>query len=134
MVALATGDYWLGLVAGGIAGMLVSLVMVLFCVRLGLDQIVVGIAIVLSAEGATSVLHDIWYSATFPRLPQAPAFEIPVLSDIPVLGGSLFTPAARRCIWVSCVVRRRVGAPAHRGGAWSCVPRASGRTRWTRRA
>ena len=37
--------------------MAVSLVMVVFCVRLRLDQIVVGIAIVLAAEGATSVLQ-----------------------------------------------------------------------------
>jgi simple sugar transport system permease protein len=76
--------------AGGIAGMLMAVVMVVFCVRMGLDQIVIGIAIVLSAEGVTSVLHDAWYSSSFPRLPQVPGFAIPILADIPVLGGSLF--------------------------------------------
>ncbi len=91
MVALQTNDYLIGLAGGAIAGMVVSLVMVVFCVRLGLDQIVVGIAIVLTAEGATSVLHDIWYSRSYPRLPEVPVFEIPVLKDIPVLGGSLFS-------------------------------------------
>jgi len=91
MVALQTNDYLIGLAGGAIAGMVTSLVMVVFCVRMGLDQIVVGIAIVLTAEGATSVLHDIWYSRSYPRLPQVPDFEIPVLKDIPILGGSLFS-------------------------------------------
>jgi simple sugar transport system permease protein len=91
MVALQTNDYLIGLAGGAIAGMVVALVMVVFCVRLGLDQIVVGIAIVLTAEGATSVLHDIWYSRSYPRLPSVPDFEIPILKDIPILGGSLFS-------------------------------------------
>ena len=38
--------------------------MVVLCVRLGLDQIVVGIAITLSAEGITSVLYQTRFSAT----------------------------------------------------------------------
>jgi simple sugar transport system permease protein len=65
--------------------------MVVFCVRLGLDQIVVGIAIVLSAEGVTSLLHATWFGTTYPRLPAIPGFGIPILRDVPVLGGSLFS-------------------------------------------
>jgi general nucleoside transport system permease protein len=91
VVTLQTDSLWYGLITGGIAGLLVSLVMILFCIRLGLDQIVVGIGIVLAAEGATSLLHDAWFSRSFPRLPSVEAFEIPVLADIPVLGGSLFS-------------------------------------------
>ena len=86
-----TDSLWLGLIAGGIAGALVSLIMVLFCVRLGMDQIVVGIGIVLAAEGATSLLHTTWFSRSFPRLPAVEEFAIPVLSDIPVLGPSIFS-------------------------------------------
>jgi simple sugar transport system permease protein len=65
--------------------------MVLFCVRLGMDQIVVGIGIVLAAEGSTSLLHTTWFSRSFPRLPGVEDFAIPVLSDIPVLGPSMFS-------------------------------------------
>ena len=86
-----TDSLWVGLIAGGIAGALVSLIMVLFCVRLGMDQIVVGIAIVLAAEGATSLLHTTWFSRSFPRLPAVEDFAIPLLSDIPVLGPSVFS-------------------------------------------
>ncbi|MFV2062194.1 MAG: ABC transporter permease [Chloroflexota bacterium] len=91
VVTLETRDLWLGLIGGGLAGAAVSLIMVLFCIRLGLDQIVVGIGIVLAAEGATSLLHRTWFASTRPRLPAIDDFAIPVLSDIPVLGGSVFT-------------------------------------------
>ena len=90
VVTNETDSLWLGLIAGGIAGAIVSLIMVLFCVRLGLDQIVVGIGIVLAAEGATSLLHTSWFSRSFPRLPAVEEFAIPLLSDIPVLGPSIF--------------------------------------------
>jgi simple sugar transport system permease protein len=87
----ATSDLWLGLAAGGLVGALVSLVMVLFCVRLGMDQIIVGIAIVLTAEGVTSVLHTVMFGQSYPRLDKVAVFEIPLLRDIPVLGGSVFS-------------------------------------------
>ena len=90
LAALATGDMWVGLAAGALAGLLVSLIMVLFCIRLNLDQIVVGIAIVLTAEGVTSVLHSTFFGQSYPRLPLVPTVSIPILRDIPILGGSLF--------------------------------------------
>ncbi|MBA3235876.1 MAG: ABC transporter permease [Chloroflexi bacterium] len=91
LATLAFGNLWLGLGAGAVAGLLVSLVMVVFCIRLGLDQIVVGVAIVLTAEGATAVLHSTMFGDSYPRLDAAPTFDIPVLSDIPIVGGSLFS-------------------------------------------
>ncbi len=90
-VTQATEDLWLGLAAGAAAGLLVSLVMVLFCVRLGMDQIIVGIAIVLTAEGVTSVLHTVWFGKSHPRLDEVAMFDIPLLRDIPVVGGSVFS-------------------------------------------
>ena len=52
------GNEWLGFGAGMLAGAGVSLVMVLFCVHWGLDQIVVGIAITLTCEGATALIYQ----------------------------------------------------------------------------
>jgi len=123
MVALATGDHWFGLLGGAVAGMAVSLIMVVFCVRLGLDQIVVGIAIVLCAEGATSVLHDIWYSATYPRLPVVPDFRVPFLSELPILGGSLFSQPLIVYVGVAIVA---VSAWAIRRTRWGLELRAAG--------
>jgi simple sugar transport system permease protein len=77
---------WLGYLTGAGAGMLASLIMVILCVWLGLDQIVVGIAITLAGEGITSVLYQSRFSSTQPRLPNVPSAAIPGLDQIPVLG------------------------------------------------
>jgi general nucleoside transport system permease protein len=91
VVALETDSVWLGLGAGMLVGGLVSLLMVLLCVRMKLDQIVIGIGIVLVAEGITSLLFDARYAASRPRLPAASEWAVPGLSELPVLGESIFT-------------------------------------------
>ena len=83
-------SFWAGFAAGIAGGAFASLFMVVLCVRLGLDQIVVGIAITLAGEGITSVLQDTQFGSTYPRLGAPPTVAIPVLSDIPVVGKSVF--------------------------------------------
>lgn len=91
------GSEWLGFGAGLLAGAGVSLVMILFCVRWGLDQIVTGIAITLTCEGATALIFDAEFAESRPTLGATDKVAIPGLSDIPVVGGegesngSLFT-------------------------------------------
>jgi len=94
VVALNSGSLWLGLLAGLAAGAAVSMLMAVFCVRFGLDQIVVGIAILLAAEGVTSVLHRAQFGTTYPRLDSMPALHVPLLSGIPVVGSSFFSQPA----------------------------------------
>jgi ABC-type uncharacterized transport system permease subunit len=91
VVANWTGSTWVGFLASILAGMAVSLLMVVFCVRMGRDQIVVGIAILLSIEGLTSLLHQVQFSESYPRLGSVPVVVIPGLSKIPVVGPSLFS-------------------------------------------
>ena len=76
--------------------MAASLIMVVLCVWLGLDQIVVGIAITLPGEGITSVLQEGEFGATYPRLGSASTVSIPLLDRIPIVGSTLFEPAAAR--------------------------------------
>ena len=83
-------SFWVGFAAGIAGGAFASLFMVVLCVRLGLDQIVVGIAITLAGEGITSVLQDTQFGSTYPRLGAPPTVAIPLLSDIPVIGKSVF--------------------------------------------
>jgi general nucleoside transport system permease protein len=83
-------SFWVGFAAGIAGGAFASFFMVVLCVRLGLDQIVVGIAITLAGGGITSVLQDTQFGSTYPRLGAPPTVAIPVLSDIPVLGKSVF--------------------------------------------
>jgi len=77
---------WVGYLTGVLGGMSGALIMAVLCVRLGLDQIVVGIAITLAGEGITSVLYQNQFSSTQPRLGAAPSNPIPLLDQIPILG------------------------------------------------
>jgi ABC-type uncharacterized transport system permease subunit len=81
---------WLGFLAGIAGGLSGAIVMVLLCVRLGLDQIVVGIAITLAGEGITSVLQQAKFKGASPGLGNPATMAIPGLSRLPVLGHSLF--------------------------------------------
>jgi general nucleoside transport system permease protein len=104
VVALEAESTWLGLGGGMVVGGLVSLLMVLLCVRMKLDQIVIGIGIVLVAEGITSLLFDARYAASRPRLPAASEWAVPGLSEIPVLGESIFTQHPIVYIGVALVI------------------------------
>jgi simple sugar transport system permease protein len=90
VAAYYSGSFWLGFLAGGIGGMAVAALMALFCIRLGLNQIVIGIALTLGFEGLTALLHYFQFSRTYPRLDQAPVLEIPGLAAIPVVGPGMF--------------------------------------------
>jgi len=86
-----TGSFWLGFLAGGVGGMGAALIVLLLCIRRRLNQIVVGIAITVGAQGLTSLLHFVEFSRSYPRLPAAPILALPGLSQIPILGKGLFS-------------------------------------------
>ncbi|MFD1981592.1 ABC transporter permease [Mesorhizobium newzealandense] len=88
--AFYSGSLWLGFLTGAAGGAAVALVMALLCVRIGLNQIVIGIALTLGLEGLTALLHHFQFSRSYPRLPAADATVIPLLSDIPVIGPAFF--------------------------------------------
>lgn len=88
--AYYSGSFWLGFLGGAAGGMLVALLMAILCVWLGMNQIVIGIALTLGAEGMTALLHHFQYSRTYPRLGEVPSLPIPLVSDLPVLGKALF--------------------------------------------
>jgi general nucleoside transport system permease protein len=90
LTAWTTQNFWLGFAGGMAGGMLVAALMALLCVRLGLNQIVIGIGLTLGAEGLTSLLHHFQFSRTYPRLPAPMRSDVPGLGDIPVIGPSLF--------------------------------------------
>ncbi|MTE01559.1 ABC transporter permease [Paracoccus sp. YIM 132242] len=87
---LAGGGIWGGLLAALACGAGLGALMALFCVRMGMNQIIVGIALTLGAAGVTALLHHAHFARTYPRLDAAPRIAIPGLSGIPVLGQALF--------------------------------------------
>ncbi len=90
LVAFKSGSIWLGFLGGAGGGAAVALLMAIFCVWLGMNQIVIGIALTLGAEGLTALLHHFQFSRTYPRLDSIETLPLPLISEIPVLGRALF--------------------------------------------
>lgn len=114
VAALGTGDPWWGFAAGMVAGMGIAALMALLAVCLGLNQIVIGIALLLGVEGATAILHHLAFATTYPRLPPAPSWALPGLSHLPVVGPALFDRslvvyAAAALVAVMAWIDRRTG-------------------------
>ena len=82
-----TGNDWLGFAAGMGAGALLAAVFGLLVIWLGTNQYATGLALSLFGVGF-SAFAGIGYVQE--KLPERPQFEIPFLSDIPLLGSALF--------------------------------------------
>ncbi|MEE8286759.1 MAG: ABC transporter permease [Gammaproteobacteria bacterium] len=91
VAAYYSESFWLGFLAGGASGVLVALLMALFCIWLSMNQIVIGISLTVGVQGLTALLHHFQFSRTYPRLSDSEALAIPVVSKIPVIGEALFT-------------------------------------------
>ncbi len=88
-----SGSVWVGLVAAAIGGSFISLLLAVFSIRYLVDQVVMGIVLNLLALGITGFLYERLMQTDAARYNSAPRFsnwEIPLLSDIPVLGPALF--------------------------------------------
>ncbi|WP_112313179.1 putative B6 ABC transporter permease subunit 1 [Pseudogemmobacter bohemicus] len=90
LVAWTSGSSALGFLGGAGAGMIVASLMVVFCVILGLNQIVIGIALTLLVQGLTALLHFVQFSRSYPRLDGMQSWPVPGLSQIPVIGPMFF--------------------------------------------
>ncbi|GAB2174944.1 putative B6 ABC transporter permease subunit 1 [Dongia sp. agr-C8] len=90
VAAYYTGSFTLGFIGGGLGGAVVALIVMLLCIRFGLNQIVIGIAVTIGFEGLTALLHYFQFSRTYPRLDAAPLLSLPGVSAIPVIGPGLF--------------------------------------------
>jgi ABC-type uncharacterized transport system permease subunit len=88
-VAIATGNPWIGLLAGMAAGGLVSLLHGFVTISLQADQVVSGLSLTFLGAGLSLVLGEgLSKAGTISLLP---AFSIPLLSQLPILGPILFT-------------------------------------------
>ncbi|WP_089156567.1 ABC transporter permease [Micromonospora sp. NBS 11-29] len=88
-----SGSVWVGLVAAAIGGAFISLLLAVFAIRYLVDQVVMGIVLNLLAVGVTGFLYERLMATDAEKYNSAPRFgnwEIPLLSDIPLLGPALF--------------------------------------------
>lgn len=87
-----TGDPYLGILAGAIAGVLINMVYAFCTITLGAQQIVYGMAINIFAPALASFIYKIYFgiSSTLINATLMKIVPIPLLSKIPVLGTVLF--------------------------------------------
>jgi ABC-type uncharacterized transport system permease subunit len=93
MVASASGNLWLGLIAGAAAGCLVGALLAVFAVGYGVDQIITGVVLNSLIIGLTGYLYDDLMVPYANRLNSPPTFgsiKIPLLADIPIIGPVFF--------------------------------------------
>lgn len=93
LVASVTGNAYLGLIAAMGAGMLVSFVLATFSIKYLVDQVIVGVVLNVLVLGLTSFLYSSVLSVHSTQLNSPPRFDridIPILSQIPIIGPVLF--------------------------------------------
>ena len=93
MVSSVTRQPMLGLLAAMVAGMLVSFLLAAFSIKYFVDQIIVGVVLNVLVQGLTSFLYSTLLSPNSQVLNspiQFPRVNIPVLSQIPIVGPVLF--------------------------------------------
>ncbi len=84
-------SFWLGVLAGMGAGMVLAAIMALLSIKARANQIVVGVGLTLLATGVTTfTFRQIFTSSEQPVLPIPHPIEIPGLSKIPAIGPALF--------------------------------------------
>ncbi len=102
-IAVASGSVWLGAAGGGAAAACVGVLFAYFVVVRRADQIVVGTAINLLALGATGLAVRALYPGMAPVSPTFGTVAVPLLSELPVIGGALFrqTPYVYLCLLIT---------------------------------
>ncbi len=103
-VCFETGDYFLGTLAAMVAGGCIAMVHSFACVKMRINQLIAGLLILTLADGIATFMNGVVvermkekleedplaYPTTIPIVTPLQAIDIPILSDIPVLGEILF--------------------------------------------
>lgn len=86
-VTFHTGNPWLGVLAGMVAGALMSLLFAFVVLTLMGNQVATGLALSIFGGGLSAFVGKPYESEV---LETVPTLRIPLLADIPVIGPSLF--------------------------------------------
>ena len=81
-----------GLLVAGLAGVAIASIFAAFAIGLAADQIITGTAITMLGLGLTSTLYRVLYGDSGAALsaPTLDPISVPLLEQIPVVGGALF--------------------------------------------
>jgi simple sugar transport system permease protein len=86
-----SGNPWLGVLAGMAAGALMSLIFGFLTLTLLANQVASGLALSIFGVGLSAFIGKPYESVALQAVPQ---IRIPLLADIPVIGGALFSHQA----------------------------------------
>lgn len=90
-----TKSPWIGSLAGLLAGGLAGLIIAVLCVTMYANQAIVGVVFNILGAGLTGFLYRAIFGVrtteVAPRAVGFKPYEIPILKDIPYLGGILFS-------------------------------------------
>ncbi len=87
---LAALSSWLGLLAGMVGGMAMGALVAIFAVTLRADQVITGVTLVVFGNSMANYLYRERFSSLTARTGGLPVINVPVLSQIPVVGDVLF--------------------------------------------
>ncbi|MDJ0396023.1 ABC transporter permease [Rhodococcus sp. G-MC3] len=93
VVASLTGSTYIALLAALVAGALTSSLLAMFSIKYFVNQVIVGVVLNVLVVGLTSFLYSVVLTKNTDTLNSPPRFariEIPLLSQIPVVGPVLF--------------------------------------------
>lgn len=93
MVATLLASVWAGIVAAAVGGLVIAALLAVLAIRYLVDQIVVGVVLIVFALGLTGFLFEQLMRAEPSRYNQperVPTWEVPGLSEIPLIGPMLF--------------------------------------------
>lgn len=88
MGSYLSGNPWVGLLAGALTGLLISLLHAFLCISVGVDQTVIGLVVNIFATNFTIYMLDIFFGnkGTSAAVEKLPALTVPGAEQIPVLG------------------------------------------------
>ncbi len=92
MLAFTTGNVWLGILCGALAGALVNMVYAFATITLCANHTVYGMAVNLLAPALASFIYRVYFGtgSSLMQITLMPGVGIPVLKDIPFIGPLLF--------------------------------------------
>ena len=92
LVCYLTGSPYLGILAGAFGGILVNMIYAFCTITLRAEQIVYGMAINIFAPAVAAFIYRVYFgvSSTLAQGTLMAPIAIPVLKDIPLIGGVLF--------------------------------------------
>jgi simple sugar transport system permease protein len=93
-----------GLAMALVVGMAVAAILAFISVRLGVDQVVVGIAVNIAALGVTGFLYRAFYNSNSHEVEGISTWRLPGLSRIPFLGETVFAQSPLTYVAVVSVV------------------------------